>query len=75
MLTINLDLTLRIFLYIIIIIFFIFAIILLLKIISFFSKLDSILKKSKTEIENSILELPNLVEDTCRNLENSNVCL
>ena len=42
MLTINLDLTLRVLLYIIIIIFFIFATILLLKIISFFSKLDSI---------------------------------
>ena len=66
MVTINLDLTLKILLYIIIIIFFIIFIIILIKVLSFFSKLDSILKKSKVEIEESIAELPNLVKNTTK---------
>ena len=60
MVTINLDLIIKILLSIALTIFFILLFVTLIKIISFFSKINSLLKKNKEQLEKSITEIRNL---------------
>ena len=64
MVTINLDLIIKILLSTALTIFFILLFVTLIKIISFFSKINSLLKKNKEQLEKSITEIPNPVSYT-----------
>ena len=75
MITINLDLILKILLNTALIIFFILLFVALIKIISFFSKINSLIKENKEQLEKSIIQFPNLVKNSEKILENPNTNL
>ena len=64
MITINLNLILKILLSVSLIIFFILLFVTLIKLISVFSKINSLLKKNKEQLEKSIAEIPILVRNS-----------
>ena len=72
MITINLDLILKILLSVSITILFILFFITLIKLISVISKINSLLQKNKEQLEKSITEIPNLVKNSEKILENTN---
>ena len=72
MVTINLDMILKVLLGISLAIFLILLFIILIKIISIVSKINSLLEKNKEQLENSISQIPNLVKNSERILENTN---
>ena len=72
MITINLNLILKILLSVSLTIFFILLFVTLIKLISVFSKINSLLKKNKEQLEKSIAEIPILVRNSEKILENTN---
>jgi len=64
MITINLNLILKILLSVSLTIFFILLFVTLIKLISVFSKINSLLKKNKEQLEKSIAEIPILVRNS-----------
>ena len=75
MVTVNLDLILKILLSAALTIFFILLFITLIKIISFFSKINSLLKKNREQLEKSSNQIPSLVKNSEEILENTNTSL
>ena len=72
MVTINLDLILKILLGISLTILLILVFVILIKIISIVSKINSLLEKNREQLENSIAQVPNLVRNSEKILENTN---
>lgn len=75
MVTIDLDLTLRVILYLVAIVCLLFCIYFFVKLIKMFGRINTILEKSEESLISSAEKLPDLIENTDKAIINANEIL
>ena len=75
MVTIDLDLTLRVILYLVAIVCLLFCIYFFVKLIKMFGRINTILEKSEESLISSAEKLPDLIENTDKAIVNANEIL